>query len=101
MLARLQEVSGDWPKAREEYRELNMRTKNPRDLETLNRRPSYLAQFASSLLRNHKAGNEQDLTDAQDLVDELKQLQPDAGSTRSFFGWRSIGLAINPTRLWN
>ena len=54
-----------------------MRTKNPRDLETLNRRPLYLAQFASSLLRNHKAGDDQELTEAQDLVDELKQLQPD------------------------
>ena len=78
LLARLYEISGDWPKAREEYRDLNLRTKNPRDLETLNRRPLYLAQFVSSLLRNHKAGDDQDLTEAQDLVDELKQLQPDA-----------------------
>ena len=39
LLARLYEVSGDWPKARETYRDLNLRTKNPRDLETLNRRP--------------------------------------------------------------
>ena len=81
LLARLYEVSGDWPKAREAYRELNLRTKNARDLETLNRRPLYLAQFVSSLLRNHKAGDDQDLIEAQDLVDELKQLQPDQLST--------------------
>ena len=34
-----------------------------------------------SLLRNHKAGDDQELIEAQDLVDELKQLQPDQLST--------------------
>ena len=66
LLARLYEISGDWPKAREKYRELNLRTKNPRDMETLNRRPSYLAQFAESLLRHRRPGDEQELTEAQE-----------------------------------
>jgi cellulose synthase operon protein C len=81
LLARLYEMSGDWPKAREKYRELNSRTKNLRDMETLNRRPIYLAQYANSLLQHHRPGEEQELTDAQELVDELKQLQPNALGT--------------------
>ena len=55
LLARLYEVNGDWPRARVAYRELNLRTKSSRDLETLNRRPLFLGQFVNSLLRNHKA----------------------------------------------
>jgi tetratricopeptide (TPR) repeat protein len=76
VLARLCEVIGDWPRARQKYDELNLRTRNLRDIETLNRRPIYLAQFAHSLLQHHKAGDEQDLKDAQELVDALRQLQP-------------------------
>jgi cellulose synthase operon protein C len=76
ILAHLYEVIGDWPKARQKYDELNLRTKSRRDIETLNRRPIYLAQFTRSLLQHHKPGDEQDLIDAQELVDEIKQLQP-------------------------
>ena len=81
LLARLYEVSGDWPRARVAYRELNLRTKSSRDMETLNRRPLYLGQFVNGLLRNHKAKDEQDLIEAEDLVDELKQLQPNQLNT--------------------
>ena len=81
LLARLYEISGNWPKAREKYQELNLRTKNLQDRETLNRRPMYLAEFARSLLRNHQPGEQRDLTDAQELVDELEQLQPNALGT--------------------
>ena len=35
----------------------------------------------SGLLRNHKAKDDQDLVEAEDLVDELKQLQPDQLNT--------------------
>jgi cellulose synthase operon protein C len=84
LLARLYEVNGDWPKAKVAYRELNLRTKSSRDLETLNRRPLYLGQFINSLLRNHKAKDEEDLIEAEDLVDELKQLQPEQLSTLFF-----------------
>jgi cellulose synthase operon protein C len=78
LLAQLQEASGNWPKALDVYRELNSITKVPRDLDSLNRRPLFLAQFARSLLRNHKAGDEQDLNEAQDLVDQLRKQQPNA-----------------------
>jgi cellulose synthase operon protein C len=84
LLASLYEVNGDWPKAKVAYRELNLRTKSSRDLETLNRRPLYLGQFVNCLLRNHKAKNEEDLIEAEDLVDELKQLQPEQLSTLFF-----------------
>ena len=76
LLARLYDKSGDWSKAREQYRELNLRTKNSRDLETLNRRPFYLAQFADALLRNRH--DVEDLTEVQGLIDDLKQLQPES-----------------------
>ena len=36
----------------------------------------YLSQFARSLLRNHKTGDDQDLNEAQELVDELGKHQP-------------------------
>jgi tetratricopeptide (TPR) repeat protein len=81
LIARLYEISGDWPKARERYRDLLLRTKNLKDLESLIRRPQYLAQFAEALLRNHKAGDDQDLTEAQLVVDELKQHQPEQLNT--------------------
>ena len=81
LLARLEEISGNWPQALKVYRDLNLRTKNPRDLEALNHRLVYLTQFVVSLLRNHKASDDQDLTEAQSLVNELKQLQPEQLST--------------------
>jgi cellulose synthase operon protein C len=80
-LARFYEINGDWPKAREKYRELNLRTKNFWDVETLNRRSVFLAQFADALLRHRRPGEKQDLADAQEFVDELKKLQPNALST--------------------
>lgn len=81
LLASLYETSGDWPRARLAYRELNLRTRSTRDMETLNRRPVYIGQFVNSLLRNHKGKDDQDLSEAEDLVDELKQLQPDQLNT--------------------
>ena len=50
-------------------------------METLNHRPLYLGEFVKSLLRNHKAKDDQDLIEAEDLVEELKQLQPDQLNT--------------------
>ena len=84
LLARLYESSGDWPRARVVYRELNLRTKGSRDMETLNHRPLYLGEFVRSLLRNHTAKDDQDLIEAEELVEELKQLQPDQLSTLVF-----------------
>jgi cellulose synthase operon protein C len=81
LLAHLYEVIDDWPKARQKYDELDLRTRNLRDLETINRRPLYLAQFTRSLLQHYKPGDEQDLTKAQELVDAIKQLQPNVLGT--------------------
>ncbi|HEX3446679.1 MAG TPA: tetratricopeptide repeat protein [Isosphaeraceae bacterium] len=82
LLAQLYEASGIWDKAREEYLALNAKTRSARDLETLNRRPQYLLHFAAkSLLRNRTARNEQALSDVQDVIDDLKQIQPDAIAT--------------------
>ena len=81
LLAHLYDVIGDWPKARQKYDELDLRTRNLRDLETINRRPLYLAQFTRSLLQHCKPGDEQDLTKAQELVDAIKQLQPNVLGT--------------------
>jgi cellulose synthase operon protein C len=81
LLAELWELSGDWPKAREKYRELNAKTKILPDLEILSRRPDYLGRFIDRLLQNHKSGDEQNLIEAQELVDEIRQLKPDALTT--------------------
>ena len=91
LLAHLYEISGDRPKALKVYRDLNLKTKNPRDLETLNRRPAILAQFVNGVLRYHNANDDQDLIDAQVLVDELKQLQPDPAQY-VVLRWKSTGL---------
>ena len=92
VLARLYETIGDWPKAREKYRELDLRTENLARLETLNRRPSYLAQFADSLLRHRSADDQEDLSEAQGLADEIKQLQPGGCLGSLAVRCRSIGL---------
>lgn len=78
LLAQLTEASGDWPGARELYRGLISRPDNVRDLETLNRWPGYLFQFARALLRHHQAGNDQDLAEVQDVIGKLKRLQADS-----------------------
>jgi cellulose synthase operon protein C len=78
LLAQLTEASGDWSKARELYHGLIARTDSVRDLETLNRWPSYLSHFAKALLRHHQAGNDQDLAEVQDLIAKLKRLQPNS-----------------------
>ena len=76
-LARLYESIDDWPRARQKYQDLIGQSKSSPDVETRNRRWSYLFQFASRLLQHFKPGEEQDLIEAQELVDEIKQLQLD------------------------
>ena len=77
LLAQLDELAGDWPKAREQYDELIRRTENPADPEAIARRPVYLDQFIRGLIRHYQAGGNQELTKAEVLVDKLKRLQPD------------------------
>ena len=76
-LARLYEVLGEWPKAKPKYQELIVRIRNLKNMETLSRRSVYLSQFARSLLQHCKSDDEETLNEVQNLVDELKQLQPD------------------------
>ena len=80
LLARLLDAADDWPRAREQYRELILRTENPRDQETINRRPLYVNLFLEALLRHRKPGTgaDPDWTEARDLV---KRLPPEALST--------------------
>ena len=75
-LARLQELSGHWPKAPAIHRDPKLSIWNAHGPESINLRPSYLARFAAGLLRNHKPGDAADLAEAQKLVDELAQLRP-------------------------
>ena len=79
LLGWLYEKSGDWAKAKDEYRGVNFRTKNARDLESLKRRPVYLIRFAEGALRNYR--DPKDLTEVQELVDELQQILPQAITT--------------------
>ena len=76
-LARLYEILGDWTKAQQKYQELILKTRNLKNMETLARRPVYLAQFSRSLLQHSKSDDEQNLNEAQALVDEMNQIQPD------------------------
>ena len=76
-LALLEEAAGQWIKAQEQYRELILHTDNPRDMETIRRRPVYLARYAESLLNHHQPGEELDLTEVQKLIEKLRQIQPD------------------------
>jgi tetratricopeptide (TPR) repeat protein len=80
-LAQLCEQSGDWPRAREKYRDLSLRTRVLPSMETLKRRPYYLAVFAESLLRHRQSGDEPTLAEVQELVNEIRQLQPNALGT--------------------
>lgn len=70
-LARLLEAV-DWTRARDQFRELILRTDDARDYETVVRRPLYLASSVEALLRNHKAGDDSELTEARQWVEKLK-----------------------------
>jgi cellulose synthase operon protein C len=76
-LAQLLEAAGEWPRAREQFLELVVRTDGARDVETLNRRFSYLTLFVEALIRHHKAGDDADLAEARRLVEKLEPLQRD------------------------
>ena len=80
-LARLYDVTGDWPKARLEYHELDLKTRNSKDTETLTRRPVYLRQYAASLLHHRNHDDKDDLKAAQALADDIKMLEPKALAT--------------------
>ena len=74
-LALLLDAAGEWPRAREQFRELILRTEGARDIETLRLRPLYFDLFVTALTRHHQPGNDSDLTEARQLVEKLKQNQ--------------------------
>jgi tetratricopeptide (TPR) repeat protein len=76
LMAQIEESNGDWPQAKEHYRELIALTDNPGDNETFIQRLVYLRAFATSLFRHHRDGNEQDLDEIEDQIQKLKELQP-------------------------
>ena len=80
-LARLEELSGHWPKALAIYRDPKFSTLNARDPESVELRPTYLVRFARGLVANHKPGDAADLAEARKLVDELAQLRPNVLET--------------------
>ncbi len=77
LLAQIEEAAGEWTNARDQYRELILRTNTPTDLEANRRRPIYLNQFAESLLRHHQPNEDRDLVEVQELIGKLRQIQPD------------------------
>ena len=76
-LAQLLDAAGQWPKARQQFRELILRTEGVRDTETLARRPLYLAFFVGALTRHHQPGDDSDLTEARQMVEKLRPILPD------------------------
>jgi tetratricopeptide (TPR) repeat protein len=76
---------GNWAKAHEQYRTLVAQTENTSDLEVFNRRPDYIAQFIDELLKRCQGGQRQEvLIEAQDQIDKLKALRPDAFNVVAF-----------------
>ena len=74
-LAQLLEAVGEWPRAREQYRELILRADAARDADTIARRPHYLALLVEGLLRHRKPGDDADLAEARQLVERLKPIE--------------------------
>jgi len=81
LLAQINELAGDWPKAREQYDELVARTEDKEDPDILSRRAVYLELFIRDLIRHSHSNEGQELTKARDVVDKLKALQPDGLNT--------------------
>lgn len=76
-LALLLEANGDWPRAREQFRELILRTDGVRDPAGVNDRRGYLYMFADKLIRHHQAGDDTDLAEARQLVAKFRSLTED------------------------
>ena len=77
LLAQLEEAVGDWPKSRDQYRNLIERSRSLADRDARRRQADYIVNFAERLLQSHQPRDEQDLAEAQDLVEKLKRIQPD------------------------
>jgi tetratricopeptide (TPR) repeat protein len=71
LLAQLKDVSGDWPEAHKQYKELIARVKSRQRLVRV------IPEFVNRLIEHHENGQSEDLTEAQELVDLLVQMRPD------------------------
>lgn len=79
LLARLHAANGEWAKAQTEYRELMREAEKPAAPQEINRRIAWIIQYASELIaRIQDKEGQADATEAQDLVDRLRKIQPDA-----------------------
>ncbi len=76
-LALLLEANGDWPRAREQFRELILRTEGVRDPAGVNQRRNYLYMFADKLVRHHQAGDDSDLAEARQLLAKFRSVTQD------------------------
>ncbi len=84
-LALMYSKDGNWARAHEQYRTLVAQTENTSDLEIFNRRPDYIAQFIDELLKRCQGDQRQEvLIEAQDQIDKLKALRPDAFNVLAF-----------------
>jgi tetratricopeptide (TPR) repeat protein len=79
LLARLYGGRGEWPKAREQYRAIVVQPELKRDAAALNRHTNYLGQYADELLKRAQTdADQEELIEAQDLIDKLKLLRPES-----------------------
>lgn len=79
LLARLHGADGDWAKAQAEYRELMREPESAATPQEINRRVVWVVQYASELIaRIQGEGDQRDASEAQELIDRLRKIQPDA-----------------------
>lgn len=81
LLARLHDADGDWAKAQTEFRELMREMDSTATPQEINRRLVWIGHYASRLIARVEGGDGQrnvDLSEAQDLIDRLRKIQPDA-----------------------
>lgn len=79
LLARIYDSSGEWDKARSEYRRLLDESGTPDTPQKLNRRVALIMQYATQLIGHIKSSEDrQAAEEAQGLIDQLKAIQPDA-----------------------
>lgn len=77
-IAQLLDLVGDWPRAREQYRELILRSDSARDVETLRNRPRYLLLYVDALIRHHRPGDATDLAEVGPLIEKLAAIPGNA-----------------------
>jgi len=77
LLAKLYNAGGEWDKARTEYKQLLEELGPSNSAMKLNRRVTFLNQYAHDLIEHVTQGEAQEAKDAQDLIDQLKTIRPD------------------------